>query len=70
MHVSATSLTRKTDVRDCCGKMTLQPASQEEAILLAYLHTALVFGGEVTVRLSAKANKVAKHKGSIEMRYK
>ena len=61
MIVKATSTSRKTDVRDQCGKIELRPANVDESLFLAMLYNVLISGGKITISPSSKAKKLNKY---------
>jgi len=54
MHVKATSLAKKIDLRDKCGNLQLRPQNDEEAVLLSAIYRAMVFGGTITAKVTGK----------------
>ncbi len=59
MNVKATSLARKTDLRDKCGNLQMRPQCVEEAILLSAIYRAMVFGGTITVKVEGEKAKTS-----------
>lgn len=58
MRIGATSIGRKIDVRDLCGKLELRATDEADASLLAVLHNVLIGGGRITVQPSEAARKM------------
>ncbi len=57
MILKATSLNRKTDLRDACSRLDLKAACPDEAVLLAELYLAIRCGGRITVKRPRSRSK-------------